>query len=417
MNFKAPKGTKDILPSEVYKWHYVENLMRDIAAKYGCLEVRTPMFESTDLFKRGVGETTDIVQKEMYTFEDKGGRSITLKPEGTAPAVRAFVENALYADAQPTKLYYFTPAFRYEKMQKGRLRQHHQFGVEVFGSQQASVDAEIISIIMDVYKHFGIEGLELHINNLGCPNCRQKYNDALKEYLELKKEGLCPTCHSRLEKNPLRILDCKVEACKEIVKDAPITLDYVCDECKNHFENLKTYLEAIGISYIVDPMVVRGLDYYTKTIFEVMDNGFTLCGGGRYDGLIKEIGGQDIPAVGFGMGMERLLLTLEEKGIEIPKPNYIDAYIVSMGESSKIEAVKLVNSLRHVGIKADCDHVGRSVKAQMKFANKIGASFTAVLGEEEINNRKFKLKRMDDGNQFELSLDNINDISNIIKNN
>lgn len=414
MNFKAPKGTKDITPSEVYKWHYIENLMRDIAAKYGCMEIRTPMFEHTDLFKRGVGETTDIVQKEMYTFEDKGGRSITLKPEGTAPAVRGFVENNLYADAQPTKLYYFTPAFRYERMQKGRLRQHHQFGVEVFGSEEATVDAEIISIIMDVYKHFGIEGLELHINNLGCPNCRKKYNDALKIYLEEKKEDLCSTCHSRLEKNPLRILDCKVDTCKEIVKDAPITLDYVCDECKNHFENLKTYLDAVGIEYIVDPMVVRGLDYYTKTIFEVMDNGFTLCGGGRYDGLIKEIGNQDMPAVGFGMGMERLLLTLEEKGIEIPKPNYMDVYIGSMGDVGKIEAVKFVNKLRSAGIKADCDHMGRSLKAQMKFANKLGSLFTAVLGDEEVNTRTFKLKRMDDGVQFECNLDEIDGIIDIL---
>ncbi|MGL4730101.1 MAG: histidine--tRNA ligase [Clostridium sp.] len=414
MNFKAPKGTKDITPSEVYKWHYIENLMRDIAAKYGCMEIRTPMFEHTDLFKRGVGETTDIVQKEMYTFEDKGGRSITLKPEGTAPAVRGFVENNLYADAQPTKLYYFTPAFRYERMQKGRLRQHHQFGVEVFGSKEATVDAEIISIIMDVYKHFGIEGLELHINNLGCPNCRKKYNDALKIYLEEKKEDLCSTCHSRLEKNPLRILDCKVDTCKEIVKDAPITLDYVCDECKNHFENLKTYLDAVGIEYIVDPMVVRGLDYYTKTIFEVMDNGFTLCGGGRYDGLIKEIGNQDMPAVGFGMGMERLLLTLEEKGIEIPKPNYMDVYIGSMGDVGKIEAVKFVNKLRSAGIKADCDHMGRSLKAQMKFANKLGSLFTAVLGDEEVNTRTFKLKRMDDGVQFECNLDEIDGIIDIL---
>ncbi|MGG7164366.1 histidine--tRNA ligase [Clostridium ihumii] len=417
MNFKAPKGTKDILPGEIYKWHYIENLMREIAASYGCREVRTPAFEHTDLFKRGVGETTDIVQKEMYTFEDKGGRSITLKPEGTAPAVRAYVEASLYADARPTKLFYFTPAFRYEKMQKGRLREHHQFGVEVFGAQDASVDAEIISIIMNVYNHFGIEGLELHINNLGCPTCRKKYNDALKTFLESKKDELCSTCNSRLEKNPLRILDCKVDHCKEIVSDAPIILDYICDECKNHFENLKKYLEVMNINYIVDPKVVRGLDYYTKTIFEVMDNGFTLCGGGRYDGLINEIGNQDIPAVGFGLGIERLLLTLEEKGIEIPKPNYMDIYVGSMGETGKLEAVKLINSLRKLGVKAECDHMERSVKAQMKFANKIGTTFTTILGEEEIQNRVFKLKRMSDGTQFEVNLDDIDEIINIIKNN
>lgn len=416
MNLKAPKGTKDILPSEVYKWHYIENLMRKLAATYGCRELRTPIFEHTELFKRGVGETTDIVQKEMYTFEDRGGRSITLKPEGTAPAVRAFIENSLYGDAQPTKMFYFIPAFRYEKMQKGRLREHHQFGVEVFGSKDSSVDAELISMVMEVYRHFGIENLELHINSIGCPNCRKKYNDALRAFLESRKDELCSTCLTRLEKNPLRILDCKVDTCKEIVKEAPIILDFICDECKDHFEKLKAYLTAMNINYIVDPMVVRGLDYYTKTIFEVMDNGFTLCGGGRYDGLINEIGGQQIPAVGFGMGLERLLLTLEEKGKEIPKPDYMDLYIGSMGEEGKVEAIKLVHKLRQNGLKCDCDHMFRSVKAQMKFANKIEAKFTTILGEEEVKSRTFRLKQMSDGTQFDCNLDNIEEIINIISN-
>ena len=416
MNLKAPKGTKDILPSEVYKWHYIENLMRKLAATYGCRELRTPIFEHTELFKRGVGETTDIVQKEMYTFEDRGGRSITLKPEGTAPAVRAFIENSLYGDAQPTKMFYFIPAFRYEKMQKGRLREHHQFGVEVFGSKDSSVDAELISMVMEVYRHFGIENLELHINSIGCPNCRKKYNDALRAFLESRKDELCSTCLTRLEKNPLRILDCKVDTCKEIVKEAPIILDFICDECKDHFEKLKAYLTAMNINYIVDPMVVRGLDYYTKTIFEVMDNGFTLCGGGRYDGLINEIGGQQIPAVGFGMGLERLLLTLEEKGKEIPKPDYMDLYIGSMGEEGKVEAIKLVHKLRQNSLKCDCDHMFRSVKAQMKFANKIEAKFTTILGEEEVKSRTFRLKQMSDGTQFDCNLDNIEEIINIISN-
>ncbi|WP_454053465.1 histidine--tRNA ligase [Clostridium sp. Marseille-Q7071] len=417
MDLKAPKGTKDLLPNEVYKWHYIENLMRNIASNYGCREIRTPMFENTELFKRGVGETTDIVQKEMYTFEDKGGRSITLKPEGTAPTVRAFVENSLYSDTQPTKMFYFTPAFRYEKMQKGRLREHHQFGVEVFGAKEASVDAEIISIIMDVYKHFGITGLELNINSLGCPECRKKYNEALKMFLEEKKEELCTTCNTRLEKNPLRILDCKVDKCKEVVSDAPIILDFICEECSEHFKRLKNYLTAMGIEYKVNPQVVRGLDYYSKTIFEVMDNGFTLCGGGRYDYLISEVGGPEMPAVGFGMGIERLLLTLEEKGIEIPKPNYMDVYIGSMGDEGKLEAVRLIHKLRQQGLKCDCDHLERSVKAQMKYANKITANFTAILGEDEIKNRSFRLKNMSDGAQFEVSLDKIEEIINIVNNN
>lgn len=415
MEFKAPKGTKDILPGSVYKWHFIEKVMREIAATYGCREIRTPMFEHTELFKRGVGETTDVVQKEMYTFEDKGGRSITLKPEGTAPSVRAFVENTLYSEAQPTKMYYFTPAFRYEKMQKGRLRQHHQFGVEVFGSKEPSVDAEVISIVMDVYKRMGVEGIELNINSIGCPTCRKKYNEALIEFLGSKKEHLCSTCLTRLDKNPLRVLDCKVDSCKEVVKGAPIILDYICEECSDHFESLKTYLTAMEIEYVVNPQVVRGLDYYSKTIFEIMDNGFTLCGGGRYDNLIEEIGGPSMPAIGFGMGMERLLLTLEEKGITIPEETYMDLYVGSMGEEGKVEAIKVTHGLRSKGIKCECDHMARSVKAQMKFANKIAASYTMVLGEDEVKNRKAKLKRMSDGETTEVSLDSIEAIANLIK--
>ncbi len=415
MEFKAPKGTKDILPGSVYKWNFIEKIMREIAATYGCREIRTPMFEHTELFKRGVGETTDVVQKEMYTFEDKGGRSITLKPEGTAPTVRAFVENTLYSEAQPTKMFYFTPAFRYEKMQKGRLRQHHQFGVEVFGSKEPSVDAEVISIVMDVYKRLGVEGIELNINSIGCPTCRKKYNEALTEFLSSKKDELCTTCLTRLDKNPLRILDCKVDSCKEVVKGAPIILDYICEECSEHFESLKTYLSAMGIEYVVNSQVVRGLDYYSKTIFEIMDKGFTLCGGGRYDNLIEEIGGPSMPAIGFGMGMERLLLTLDEKGVEIPEETYMDLYVGSMGEEGKVEAIKVIHSLRGNGVKCECDHMARSVKAQMKFANKIAARYTMVLGEDEVKNRVAKLKRMSDGETTEVSLDSIEAIAKIIK--
>lgn len=416
MAIQAPKGTKDMLPQDAYKWQYIEEKMRNIAATYGCREIRTPIFEHTELFIRGVGETTDVVQKEMYTFNDKGNRSITLKAEGTAPSVRAFIESTLYADAQPTKLYYFTPVFRYENVQKGRLRQHHQFGIEVFGSKAPSLDAEIISIAMRVFKELGVKGLSLAINSIGCPECRKKYNDALKNYLDQRHDELCPTCKTRFEKNTMRILDCKETKCKEIVASAPLILDYICDECKNHFEELKKYLTAMDISYEVDPLIVRGLDYYSKTVFEIINNGITVCGGGRYDTLIEQIGGPSMPAVGFGMGMERLLLTLEENGIIIPEPNYMDIFIGSMGDAAKYEAIKLVNLLREKGIKSELDHMDRSVKAQMKYSNKIGSKFTMILGENEINSRSAMLKRMSDGEQFEVSLNEIENIDKMLKN-
>jgi histidyl-tRNA synthetase len=416
MDIKAPKGTKDILPQNAYKWQYVENLFRELCSVYGCKEIRTPMFENTELFKRGVGETTDVVQKEMYTFEDKGGRSITLKPEGTAPAVRAFIENSLFNEVQPTKLYYFTPCFRYEKMQKGRFRQHHQFGVEVYGSKEASIDAEVISLVMRVYKELGIQGVQLKINSMGCPHCRKKYNEALKEFLSSKYDELCETCKSRFEKNPLRILDCKVNSCKEIVKEAPTIDNYICEECGTHFESLKKYLEVMDIDFVVDPYIVRGLDYYTKTVFEVLDkNGIALCGGGRYDNLIKEIGGPDLASMGFGMGIERLLMSLEENGIEIPKEKYMELYVGSMDEEAKYEAIKIVNALREKGIKCECNHMERSVKAQMKYANKIESYFTIILGGNEIESRIAKIKRMSDGEQFEINLDNLEEIINIVK--
>jgi len=417
MAIKAPKGTKDLLPADSYKWNYVEDKLRSIAGTYGIREIRTPMFESTELFERGVGETTDVVQKEMYTFEDKGGRSITLKPEGTSPVVRAFIENSIYADAQPTKMYYFVDAFRYEKMQKGRLRQFHQFGIEVFGSKEASIDAEGISLAMRALKEFGLNNLSLNINSLGCPECRKKFNDALKAYLKENYEELCETCKTRFEKNPMRILDCKDKNCKEISKNAPTILDYICDDCKEHFEQLKKYLEVLKIEYKVDPYIVRGLDYYTKTVFEIINtnNDLTICGGGRYDGLIEEIGGPSTPAFGFGMGMERLLITLEEEGIEIPKPNYMDLYVASMGEEANLFVFGFVNKLREMDIKCECDHMKKSVKAQMKFANKLESKFSMVIGDSELEEKKAKLKRMSDGEQFDVSLDNIEEIYNIIK--
>ena len=316
MEMQAPKGTKDMLPQDAYKWKYIESVFRDVAKTYGIREVRTPVFEYTELFLRGVGDTTDIVQKEMYTFNDKGDRSITLKPEGTASVVRAFVEGRLFNEAQPTKLYYITPAFRYENVQKGRLRQFHQCGLEVFGSKEPSMDAEVIAVAMDTLKKLGLKSLSLNINNLGCPNCRPKYNEALKKFLEENYDGLCDTCKTRFEKNPMRILDCKEKKCHEITKNAPIILDFMCEECDTHFTKVKEYLDILGLPYKIDPGIVRGLDYYTKTIFEILTPDFTVCGGGRYDKLIEELGGPDMPAVGFGMGIERLIMTLEKENIE-----------------------------------------------------------------------------------------------------
>ncbi|SUY47390.1 histidyl-tRNA synthetase [Clostridium putrefaciens] len=417
INIKAPKGTKDMLPQDAYKWHYITDTLSNIAENYGYREIRTPIFEHTELFTRGVGETTDVVQKEMYTFEDKAKRSITLKPEGTAPTVRAFIESALYSETQPTKMYYFTPVFRYENVQKGRLRQHHQFGVEAFGVSGASLDAEIISIAMNAYENFGIKGLKLKINSIGCPVCRERYNEVLKEFLKENLEELCDTCKTRYSRNPMRILDCKEESCKVITKNAPVILEYICDECKIHFEDLKLHLEAVGIKYQIDHYIVRGLDYYSKTVFEIVNDNITVCGGGRYDYLIEQINGPKMPAVGFGMGMERLLMTLDEEGIEIPKPVIINMYVGSIGEESNLESYKITYKLRQQGIKAECDHLKRSVKAQMRYANKMGAEYTMILGENELKENKVKIKRMSDGEQFNVELNNIDAIIDTMKNN
>lgn len=414
MEVQAPKGTKDMLPQDAYKWHFVENKFREIAKFYGMREIRTPMFEHTDLFLRGVGDTTDIVQKEMYTFNDKGNRSITLKPEGTAPVVRAFIENRLFNEAQPTKLYYAIPCFRYENVQKGRLRQFHQFGTEVFGSKEPSMDAEVIAFAMEFLKSLGLKSLSLNINNLGCPNCRPKYNEALKKFLEENYDDLCGLCQSRFEKNPMRILDCKNKNCGEITKNAPIILDYMCEECDTHFTEVKKYLDALNIPYTVDPGIVRGLDYYTKTIFEILNDDFTVCGGGRYDRLIEQLGGPEMPAVGFGLGIERLLLTLQNEGIEIPNEGLYDLYIGARGEDGKLASFKLANALRTRGIKTEINHMGRSLKAEMKYANKIGAKFTVVLGDDELKTGNAKFKRMSDGEQFEVNLNNIEEIVAIL---
>ena len=405
---KAPRGTKDILPNESYNWQYLEKLFREVCEKFGYKELRTPVFEHTELFERGVGETTDVVQKEMYTFEDRGGRSIT------APAARLFIENKLYADQQPTKVFYITPVFRYERPQKGRLRQHHQFGVEVFGSDKPSIDSEVISIAATIYRKLGIENIELHINSIGCPSCRDNYNKTLKEFLGEKLEGLCETCNSRFEKNPMRILDCKNDNCQKEIKEAPLMLDHICDECKVHFDNVKEYLDLANIDYVVDPKIVRGLDYYTRTSFEFISNEIgakgTVCGGGRYDGLIEQLGGPSTPGIGFGMGIERLMLSLENNNIQLPSMKGLDVFIVTIGEKADKEAFRLLNQLRANDISADKDHLGRSIKAQFKYADKVNTSYTIVIGDDEIAKDIVTLKNMKTGEQEEIKLSNLIDI-------
>lgn len=398
---KAPRGTHDILPSETYRWHAVEEQIKKICLEFGYKEIRTPMFESTELFERGVGDTTDVVQKEMYTFLDKGGRSITLKPEGTSPIVRSFVENSVYANPQPTKLYYLYPCFRYEKPQAGRLREFHQFGIEVFGSTKPSIDAEVISLAMSLLERLGVTGIELNINSIGCPTCRKAYNEKLKDYFRPHLSELCETCRERFEKNPLRILDCKSDACKKIYNDAPMLLDHICDDCSSHFESLKKYLEIMEIPYNVDATIVRGLDYYTKTVFEIISKNEgsegTICGGGRYDGLVSEIGGPEMPGVGFGMGLERLLLVLESIN-KLPENNECpDIFIANIGEDADVFVQKLIYDLRKDGICAERDYLARSVKAQMKYANKLEAKFSAVIGDDDISKNCAIIKNMQTG--------------------
>ncbi|ABR48512.1 histidyl-tRNA synthetase [Alkaliphilus metalliredigens QYMF] len=411
---KVPRGTKDVLPSESYKWHYVEKIAKDVAECFGFQEIRTPVFEHTELFERGIGETTDVVEKEMYTFEDRGKRSVTLKPEGTAPVVRSFIENKLYADAQPTKLYYITPVFRYERPQAGRYRQHHQFGIEVFGASNASIDAEVIHVAMTIYQKLGLEKLEVRINSIGCPQCKEHYNEVLKTYLSNRIDNLCGTCQSRYERNPMRIIDCKVESCQEQLTDVPLMIDYICDECRDHFEGVQNHLEAIGVPFTIDPKIVRGLDYYSKTAFEIITDEAgkkgTLCGGGRYDQLVEQCGGPATPGVGFGMGLERAILALETQGIVIPKPEGLDIFLVTMGEKAELQGFKILSELRQMGLRADQDHLSRSTKAQFKYANKLMAQYTAIIGDEELERGTVSLKNMETGEQSEISIDKIVDI-------
>ncbi|MDD6232215.1 histidine--tRNA ligase [Frisingicoccus sp.] len=406
---QRPKGTQDWYGSDMHKRTIIEAAARELCKVFNIKEVITPVFEHTVLFQRGVGETTDVVQKEMYTFEDKGHRSITLKPEGTAGAIRAYLENNMYAEPAPTKLFYVTPAFRYEQPQSGRLRQHHQFGVEFVGSKSPLVEVELITLITTLIRKIGLKDAKLHINSIGCANCRKTYNEALLAYLKQHEEHLCPTCRERMKKNPLRVIDCKVPECKEIVKDAPRTIEYLDDECREHFEELQKLLTEMNIPFEIDTGIVRGLDYYTKTVFEfVNSDGFTLCGGGRYDNLVHEIDEkQNIPSVGFGMGLERILYFLEKEQVELEPEPGVELYVGILGKEARAQAYQLVNTLRMAGIIVETDYMDRSVKAQMKYANKLGAKYTVILGENELKENSAKIKNMETGEQTEVALDAI----------
>lgn len=406
---KAIKGTKDVLPKDVHKNQYIEATALDISEKFGYKEIRTPVFEHTELFQRGVGDTTDVVQKEMYTFDDKGGRSITLRPEGTAGAVRAYLENGLYNETLPQKVCYITSCYRYEKPQAGRLREFHQFGVECFGTQSPLADAEIIALAKSIFDTLEVKDLSLEINSIGCPTCRTEYHKALKEYFSSHKDELCPTCQDRLDRNPMRILDCKSPICSEIAKGAPVVLDYLCDECREHFEKVKKYLEVQNIEYTVNPKIVRGLDYYTKTVFEFVSNSIgaqgTVCGGGRYDGLVDSLGGPKTPSLGFGMGLERLMLLMETQNCNFPEAGKPDLFIVALGEKATLKAVEFCKDMRDEGFTALMDLNQRSVRAQMKYADKLGARYNIVIGDNEVEQGTAKLKDMTTGEETEIALD------------
>ncbi len=403
-----PKGTKDVLPEESYKWHYVEDCIRQVTRSFGVHEIRTPVFEHTELFLRGVGDTTDIVNKEMYTFNDKGGRSITLKPEGTASVARSFIENGLSNTAMPLKMYYVSPIFRYERPQAGRLREHHQFGVEFYGAKGADTDAEVILLAYTLLTKLGLS-VSLNINSMGCEKCRKNYNDALRTFLKDRAENLCETCKVRMEKNPLRTLDCKNPDCKEALKDAPVITDYLCDDCTNHFTRLQELLDLSGLEYNVNPRIVRGLDYYTKTVFEFITTDLgsqgTVCGGGRYDNLITQLGGGQVAGVGFGMGIERVLMLMENKGVNIPKNDQPTLFIATMGETAYKKAFSIVSKLRSLGVSAEIDHMERGIKAQFKYADKIKAEYVATIGESELETGAVNLKKMSDGTVESIAID------------
>ncbi len=409
----AIRGTQDVLPAESYQWQYIEKTLLETASLYGYKELRVPVFEQTDLFQRSVGDTTDVVQKEMYTFDDKGGRSLTLRPEGTAGAVRCLLEHGLYNDALPVKACYILSCYRYEKPQAGRLREFHQFGIECFGAPEAAADAEIIAVAHHAFERFGLKNIHLEINSIGCPTCRAKYLEALREYFRQREAELCDTCKGRLERNPMRILDCKSPVCGEIAAAAPKMLDYICDDCKAHFDGVKARLDAMGIGYTVNPAIVRGLDYYTRTVFEFVSTEIgaqgTVCGGGRYDGLVEEMGGPHLPSLGFGMGLERLLMLMKAQGVAFPPDKKPELYIVPMGEAAQVAAAGYCEQLRREGFAALTDLNGRGLKAQMKYANKLNTGYTLVLGDDELSSGKANIKNMATGEQTTVTLEKITD--------
>ena len=407
----APRGTSDILPPVSLKWQYIEQEARKLFELYNYQEIRTPIFEYTDLFERGIGEATDIVEKEMYTFEDKGGRSLTLRPEGTASVVRSFMENKIYGQPQPTKYYYSGPMFRYERPQAGRYRQFHQIGIEAFGSNDPMLDAEVISLGITFLENLGLENLESNINSIGCSKCRTDYVDELQEYLNQNLNQLCEDCKNRQQHNPLRVLDCKNDACTEVLENAPVILDFLCEDCEKHFNKLKKCLDLLDVTYKIDPTLVRGLDYYTNTAFEIKYKGLgaqdTIFGGGRYNDLTEEIGNKSIPGIGFAIGVERLLLTLEEQDIELPVDDSLDLYLTTIGAKAREKAFILINNLRDSNIKVTMDYTDRSVGSQMKAADRMNASYTIVLGENELNDNKANIRDMKSGDEVEVQLDNI----------
>lgn len=408
LSVQRPNGTEDVIPSQVYKWHTVELTARETAEKFGFHEIRIPTFEQTELFLRSVGETTDVVQKEMYTVSAKESK-FTLRPEGTAGTMRAMLQNGLLNEALPQRVFYILSCFRHERPQAGRLREFHQFGVEMAGSKSPSADAEVISLAKTIIDRLGLKNIELYINSIGCPECRKKYHTALKEYFSSRKDELCDTCLSRLEKNPMRILDCKSKICSSIAKDAPVILDYLCEECSEHFKTLQSYLTAMNIDFKINPKIVRGLDYYTKTVFEFVTTDIgaqgTVCGGGRYDGLIEELGGQPTPSLGFAMGLERLILTMQKQGCNFLENESCDLYIASMGENAHIKAITLTQKLREEGFWVEYDVMDRGLKAQMKYSNKLKAKFTMIIGDDELNSGKAKIQNTETRDFTEINLD------------
>lgn len=411
MSIQRPKGTQDIIPGIVEKWQYLEEQIREICLEYGYKEIRTPLFEATELFQRGVGETTDIVNKEMYTFLDKGDRSMTLRPEGTASVCRAYTENKLYALQQPIKMYYLGPMFRYEKSQAGRFRQFHQFGAEVLGGEDPMVDAEIIHLIWEFFRRLGLTGLEVEINSVGCPECRAKHRARLQAFLQDKVNDLCPDCQTRFTKNPMRILDCKNKNCQVLTENAPTTLDTLCEDCSTHFAKVQEYLNISGIRYRLNPKMVRGLDYYQKTAFEVTAEGIgaqsAICGGGRYDGLVEEIGGPPTPGIGFAMGLERILSVMEKQHSEIDTEKDSQIVIAALGEAARQEGFKLLSDFRQAGLTVVMDLLGRGLKNQMKYADREQARYVLIIGDDELARKIVVVRDMMLGDQQEIAMDNI----------